>query len=80
LSPTWSDPEGSSHNDFATGRSGFHRELRKAQPCMTADFIRDTCCLRHVESRPSRGWRMSEFVVTQAIPSNLFLTSRAIRP
>ena len=26
LSPIWSDPEGSSHNEFASGRSGFHRE------------------------------------------------------
>ena len=25
MSPTWSDPEGSSHNDFVPGRSGFHR-------------------------------------------------------
>jgi hypothetical protein len=24
-SPTWSGPEGSSHNDFATGRSGSYR-------------------------------------------------------
>ena len=24
LSPTWSDPEGSSHNDFVSGRSGSH--------------------------------------------------------
>ena len=33
-SPTWSGPEGSSHNDFAAGRSGSHRAVCESDDCI----------------------------------------------
>ena len=45
-SPTWSGPDGSSHNDFAAGRSGSHLRHHRGSPLRSSPYRVDTSLRR----------------------------------
>ena len=81
LSPTWSDPEGSSHNDFVPGRSGSH-PLPETTAC--AGMTQGVRGLKPVamddDESPGLGLDLPEMPQPAATPGGYRVLARKYRP